>query len=342
MHVLAIGATGFIGPHVVRQLAAQGCAVSILHRGRTRAALPRGVQAIHGDRTDPGQLHAAVSRSAPDVVLDLIAYTEADARALVAATRDSCPRLVVLSSGDVYRNYAGLQGDASATPDRGPLDEDSRTRKRLYPYRALATGPRELMYSYEKLLVERIVRSAPTDPATVLRLPMVYGPGDRQHRLWPYLGRMLDGRPAILLGERQAAWRTTRGYVEDVAAAIARAVMDPRAAGRTYNVGEPEALTEAEWVRAVGRAAGWEGEVVVLPDERLPSHLRTPMDWRYHLATDTRRLREELEFHEVVGRDEGLRRTVAWELANPPREPQFGAPEYAAEDAALGREAGNT
>jgi nucleoside-diphosphate-sugar epimerase len=55
---------------------------------------------------------------------------------------------------------------------------------------------------------------------TVLHLPMVYGPGDHQYQLFPYLKRMDDGRPAILLEAMQAQWRCTRGYAENVAAAI--------------------------------------------------------------------------------------------------------------------------
>jgi uncharacterized protein YbjT (DUF2867 family) len=37
MRVLAIGATGFIGPHVVRRLLRRGHDVAVLHRGRTSA-----------------------------------------------------------------------------------------------------------------------------------------------------------------------------------------------------------------------------------------------------------------------------------------------------------------
>ena len=54
-------------------------------------------------------------------------------------------------------------------------------------------------------------------PATVLRLPAVYGPGDTQHRLRAYLRQMDDGRPSIPLPDGQADWRWTRGYVENVA-----------------------------------------------------------------------------------------------------------------------------
>ena len=104
---------------------------------------------------------------------------------------------------------------------------------------------------YDKILVEQAVLDQPALPATVLRLPAVYGPGDKGYRLRPYVQRMADGRPAILLAAEQARWRWTRGYVGNVAAAIALAVTDSRAAGRIYNVGDSPTPTEREWVENI-------------------------------------------------------------------------------------------
>ncbi len=95
---------------------------------------------------------------------------------------------------------------------------------------------------------------------------------------------MDDGRPAILLEEGQARWRWTRGYVENVAAAIALAATDQRAASHTYNVGEERAPTEEEWVRRIGQAAGWQGEVKAVRRRLMPESLILPYDWRHHLA----------------------------------------------------------
>lgn len=92
---------------------------------------------------------------------------------------------------------------------------------------------------------------------------------------------------AILLGEEQAQWRWTHGYVENVAAAIALAVTEPQAAGNVYNVGEETTPTEAERVRKLSEVVGWTGEVVELPPENLPDHLQSPFNWQYELATDT-------------------------------------------------------
>jgi len=118
------------------------------------------------------------------------------------------------------------------------------------------------------------------------------------------------------LPESEARWRWTRGYAEDMANAITLAVIDEGAAGKVYNVGEPEALSTEEWVRAIAQAAGWEGEVVVMPDETLPEHLRAGMDTSQHLVTDSTRIRNELGYAELISRDEALWRTIAWERAN--------------------------
>ena len=188
---------------------------------------------------------------------------------------------------------------------------------------------------YDKILVERVVMGEPDLPGTILRLPMVYGPGDDAHRLFPYLKRMDDGRPAILIEEVRARWLWARGYVEDIAEAVVLAMLDDRAAGRIYNVSETHAMTEAEWVREVGRVAGWRGEVVAVAGDRLPPRMRLPLNFEQHLTYDTTRIREELGYSEGLPRAEAIRRTVDWERSHPP---DHVAPEefhYAAEDAVL-------
>src|SRR5262249_53840093 len=154
-------------------------------------------------------------RLAPDVVLDVIPYTEAEAAEVMRVFRGRARRVVALSSGDVYQAYDRFRRVVSEAPEPGLLREDAPLRENLYPYRAQASGRGGMAYDYDKIRVGRAVLGDAQLPGTVLRLPMVYGPGDRQHRLFPYLKRMDDGRPAILLEMNQARWRWTRGYVEN-------------------------------------------------------------------------------------------------------------------------------
>jgi nucleoside-diphosphate-sugar epimerase len=329
MRALLIGGTRFIGPPLVRRLVGLGHTVAVFPRGRTHAGLPAEVQHILGDRDRLADHAAALRRFRPQVVIDMIAYTEPHAHGLLEVFRGFAERAVVLSSGDVYRAYGVFHGTESGPVEPVPLPEGAPLRGVPFPYRALARGPDDLAYNYDKIPVEQAILGEPSLPGTVLRLPMVHGPGDYQHRLYPYLRRMDDGRPAILLDEAMAGWRCTRGYVEDVAAAIALAATDPRAAGCAYNVGEAVALPEADWVRLIGKAAGWEGEVVAVPGGGMPVLGNMAQD----LVTDTGRIRQELGYREEVPPAEALRRAVEWERANPPVQPPHL--DYVEEDRAL-------
>ena len=263
----------------------------------------------------------------------MIPMNEGDARGLIGVFRGVADRVVAISSADVYRAFDIVRGLHSGPPDPVPLDEEAPLRERLYPYEIPEAE------EYEKILVERAVMGDPHVPGTVLRLPMVYGPGDDMHRFFSYLKRMDDGRPAVLLDEGRARWRWTRGYVEDVAAAGPLAVTDERASGRVYNVGEADAPTEAEWVEEIGRAAGWGGKVLGLPKDALPPYLAGEYEganFEQHWVVDTGRIRWELGYEESVPRDEALRRTVARERENPPQEVDPAEFDYAAEDEALG------
>jgi nucleoside-diphosphate-sugar epimerase len=335
MRILVLGGTGFIGRYVVWHLSEGGHEVTAFHRGQTPADLPVGVQSIFGDRRNLQDFAGEFARWSPTVVVDMIAYTESQAREAVRVFQGIAQRLVVLSSGDVYRNYDGFRGMTSTPPDPCPLKEDAPLRENLYPYRAMATGQEDMFYNYEKILVERAALSDSELPGAVLRLPMVYGPGDSQLRMSPYLKRMNDGRSTILLDEDQARWRCTRGYVENVAAAIALAAADDRTAGRVYNIGESDALTEMEWIIEIGRASGWSGKVVPVPRAQLPKHLATDLDWQYHLATDTSGFREQTGFMDPIDRHESVRRTVSWERDHPPEDFSASQFDYKAEDAVL-------
>jgi nucleoside-diphosphate-sugar epimerase len=338
MRVVVIGGTNFVGPHVVAALHRLGHEITVYHRGHHEPELPADVRHIHSPLAGIPVLHfpSELSDPPPDVVVHMFPVGRDDARAAMARFAGVARRMIALSSGDVYRAYGRLLGTEPGTAEPMPLDEDAPLRGTLYPYRHMATGPEDWTFDYEKIFAEQSVMSHPTLEGTVLRLPAVYGPGDPYRRLRPYIKRMDDRRPAILLESAQAQWRWTHGYVENVAQAIVLAVVDDRAAGKIYNVGEAETPTVAERVRRLGELAGWNGAVVPLESERMPPHLRAPYEPSQDLVVDTSRLRKELGFIELHSTEEGLRRTIEWERGNPPPSGEPGAVEYAAEDAALG------
>lgn len=336
MKILAIGATGFIGPFVIQRLQQAGHSVTVFHRGRTPA--PTGVTEIIGDRNDLAGHRVTLAGGQFDLVIDFVLSSERQARQLMETLRGITSRLIVLSSMDTYRAWGVHLGQEPGDLEALPVDEDSAVRTRPpYPPEVLQKLSQMVSWAdaeYDKVPAERIVLGDSALPGTILRLPMVYGPGDYAHRFHPYLKRMDDGRSFIPFAANVAPVRTPRGYVEDVAAGIALAANSPRASGRVYNICEQQAFSELDWAKKIAAAVSWKGDFVLLPSEKAPAHLQSPYNTDQHLVVSSGRIRQELGYKELTPQADAFQRTIAWERANPPQ--AIGIPfDYEAEDAAV-------
>jgi len=282
-----IGGTGFIGQHIVRQLAAHGHDVAVYHRGLTQAVLPVQVQQFIdvGSVMPIEDFPAKLFEFHPDVVILTLTMGARDGHAAVEAFRGRTGRLVLLSSGDVYRAYGRFTRMEPGSIERGLLTEDNPVRSVLFPYRHKATSPQALEYWYEKILAERAILSAQDLPGTVLRLPKVYGPGSNDDLATVYRYRC------------HPDWRWTHGFVENVAAAVELAAIHPAAGGCIYNVGEMYTPTIAE------RLAG-------LPPSSIEPDHSCDFDFTQDIACDTSLIRSELGYREIVPEEEGRQRTL--------------------------------
>lgn len=286
MTILVVGGTRFIGPRVVRRLTALGHRVTVLHRGEHRCALPESVREIVDARG--GMPVVAYPRDAlalePDVVIHMMAMGERDGAAARDAFAGVSRRIVMVSSGDVYRAYGCFHETESGPLEPTPLTESARLRTVLYPYRTPNARPEQLEYFYEKILAEREIAANPALPAIILRLPKVYGADD-------------NADLATVYGVRhQPAWRWTHGHVDNVASAIALSATHDTAHG-VFNVGEKHTPTVAE-------------RLAYLPDRAdaplFPGHARFEQNIHY----DTTRIRRELGLEDEVPEREGMTAVV--------------------------------
>jgi len=338
MRILLIGGNGFIGRFVAAELIQRRHAVAVFHRGPT--AVPAGVEELRGDRNELTASAQELKRFAPDVVIDLVISSGPQAEDLMNISRGATRRVVMLSSIDVYRAVGVSHGTESGPLQEVPLTEESELRHNLHPYPPESMQIMRKIFpwvtdDYDKIPAERTVMNDRELPGTVLRLPMVYGPGDRLHRFYPVVKRIADGRDHIIFAEALASWRSPRGYVENVAAAIALAATDHRAERRIYNVCEEPSFSELEWARKIASEMRWKGEFVVLPIEHTPQHLQKPGNAAQHWTASSARIRQELGYQEAVAIEEAIRRTIRWEQENPPAVAFLAQFDYAAEDAAV-------
>ena len=233
-NVLVIGGSGFIGRHVVRQLAGAGLQVRVPTRNRERAKdlilLPT-VDVVKADVFDPQTLEGLVA--GVDAVVNLVgilhgdferAHVELPRRIVAACRKAGVGRLVHVSA-----LKASLQGPSA--------------------------------YLRSKAQGEEAVRDAQSDAlqTTIFRPSVVFGREDRFLNLFAHLARQL---PVLALASPEARFQPV--HVLDVARAVALALSDPRTFGQTFELCGPRAYTLRKLVEYVVHALGLRRPIVGL------------------------------------------------------------------------------
>ena len=314
MNILIIGGTGFIGSVLVRQLCHKNYAVTLFHRSKSNVILPSGVRQLYGHRESLEDLHNAIQVVRPDVIIDTIALFQRHITILEQALGSIKTRTVLLSSIDVYKGYEIFSRMSTAPVQPIPFSENSSLREKLYPYRGKLET--DFAYDYEKILVEKAALSSPVLNTSILRLGMVYGPNDPNHRFTSTIQNMLEGQTSISLNKEMANWRGSKCYVENVAQGIVLMAEQEEISGGIYNLSEEHPLTELEWTQKLAALMDWQGEICLIPDEDAAMN-KLDINPLQHLVANTSKIRKQLGYQEAIPLEEGLRRTIDWELHHP-------------------------
>jgi len=300
MRCLVTGATGHIGPPLVRLLASGGHEIALLLRpdsdsARIADALPGSVR-IPWDLADPRSAAPRIEAFRPEAVAHLAwgGVTNSlrdDPQQLLLNLRGSLELLEVAHAAGA-RTWVGLGSQAEYGLHEGVMREDLPERPvTLYGVSKHCT--RQASEGLCRVLGLRFVW---------LRLFAAYGPWDDPVKLIPStIATLLRGeRPALSRGEQR--WDYL--FVEDAAEAILAVLAGERARG-VYNLASGEAPT----VRSIAE------RIRDLIDPRLPlglGELPYRADQVMRLEGDTARLRRDTGWRPRVGLEEGLSRTIAW------------------------------
>ncbi len=327
MKCLIIGSGSFIAPKLIEELVYSKYEVAFLDPNPPPQSVADQVTHIMGDKGSLAFYRDECLEFEPDIAVHLSANTGEEASSFLEVFQGKVLQTVVTSNTNVYLAHARLKRLQPGAAVSVPINEKAAIRE-------VGLGNED---QGDKRDVEAIMRNS-KDPCTIMRLPPVYGPNDYLRRFYPLLVRMIDDRPFVLLGASQASWRWTHAYVDDVAHAIALAVMQPGEKHRVYNVGEAKTPTMKERLEHLGTVFGWEGRVKVVSKVDLPSYLQTPGDFSQDLLIDTSLIRHELGYKELTDYYDGLAASVEWYRDNPPAEYAGKSFSYAAEDAVGAKE----
>ena len=235
MKVLVTGATGFVGPSIVRKLVEDGHTVRVLeHTPGSSADLP-SQEAAPGSMTDAESLRGAVEGQ--DAVMHLVAILtgkpedfravmEQGTRDLLAASRDAGVQRFVLMSA---------------------LGTDEET-KEIVPYYGA------------KWQMEQDVKASGLEHV-IFRPSFVFGPDGGALGQFKKIARLAPVTPIVGPGTQ----RIQPIWVDDVAAYFAEGLVRPEAANRTFELGGPDAVTWNEFWSRLKRAQGSRRPSIHLP-----------------------------------------------------------------------------
>src|SRR5258705_4024869 len=181
MRILLIGGNGFIGSPLPCQLKAGAHSVGICHRSANNTQPEEAI--IRGDRNRLSDSLEQIQRFSPDVIVDLILSSGEQARQLMSVSSKVAQRVIAISSMDVYRAWGVLVQSEPGPLEPLPITEGSpvRSNRQLYPPETVKMLQSVFTWvdeNYDKVAVEEADLNTGAK-GIVLRLPMVYGPGDR-------------------------------------------------------------------------------------------------------------------------------------------------------------------
>lgn len=303
MRILLIGGNGFIGSHLLDLLREEH---ELFIFSRKESSL-EGVKSYVGERKDLPQFRETFKNLELDLVIDFIAYFAQDAWDLIHTFRQTCPWLLLISSGDVYRSYEIFRNNQQSI-DPLPSPEYAPLRRALFPYRQVEEN-NHFFREYEKILVEQLLLGQQEFDLSIARLGAVYGENDTQKKLSEFIEPILKQATFIPLAYHHAKWKWSRIYVKNAAAALKTMIQKPiLAKNEIFNLAEKPALSQLELALKLKELTRWKGKIQLDEEAELESY-----NFQQDIILNSQKIRHMLGFKDPFSLEEGLKRTIEFQ-----------------------------
>ena len=247
--VLITGGTGFIGRHLAARCVRLGADVAVLARTPEPQGRPDDVTVLHADLRERVSVARALDGRVFEFVFNLGGYINhtpyfAGGRDVVEQHLTGLMNLVDVLDRPALRGFVQV----------GSSDEYG---DQPVPQSGSSGSPPISPYAFAKRACSDLVRALAGQegfPGTVVRLFLVYGPGQGTGRLLPQVVRacLRNETFPVSPGEQ------TRDFcfVEDVVEGLVLAAVTPRAHGSFVNIASGEPVRIRDVVESVVRLAG--------------------------------------------------------------------------------------
>jgi len=295
MNFLIIGGTRFIGLETARQLYEAGHQITLFHR-TLLSGLP--YKQFQGNRDDIDALRTCIAQIKPDCIIHMVAMEAQHIAVLEKALCGQKMRVIVVSSGDVYKAFEVLHKLSGAPVQPVPLAETSPLREVRYPFRNV----RSPFDNYEKIDVEAAAMNSEAVDAIIVRLGMIFGKHDPNKRFADTIQTMRQSN-RMEVPANVASWRTCYSGVKNTAHGIILAC-EKAEAGEVFNIADEGVFTEIEWYDKIARLIHWKGRIIAA------SSVSTAFNFDQQLILDTSKIRRELGFVEICHAEEQLKEII--------------------------------
>jgi uncharacterized protein YbjT (DUF2867 family) len=238
--VLVLGATGFIGRRLVKELAEKQIAMRLLARTPSRAEkiVPKGADAeiVRGDLMEKESIQEALK-----------------------GIHSAFYLVHSMGGKSIVRNMEFIEKDRKAARNFIMTADQEGVKRVIYLGGLGEKGKGLSEHLSSRAEVGKVLSSGKKTVATILRAAVIIGAGGASYEMLRYLVERLP----IMTCPKWIKTRIQPIAVRDVIAYLAGCLMNAETAGHTFDIGGPEILTYKKMMEQYAEARGLAKRIII-------------------------------------------------------------------------------